>query len=646
MCGIAGILGRTDDRNRAALDRMGAALGHRGPDGGGVWVSPPDAAGNGALMLHRRLSILDLSECAAQPMVDPTTGHAVLFNGEIYNYALLREQLHAAGQQLQSTGDTAVALRWLAMGRPVEQLRGMYAIALWDPAARRMTFARDPHGIKPLYYVRAADVGGDGWSLAFASEVRALLASGLIPQPRMDPVAVASVVWNGFVVGPHTIVRHVRAMVPGSTMVVDAAGGIVQPEQRFWHLPVGREQTSTPATLSATLGETVAAHLFSDVPLAVFLSAGVDSSAVANQAQHHSPAGPIDSFTLAFEDAELNEGEPARAIAAAIGTNHHEVLLTERSFLDALDAACDGLDQPSFDGINTFMMSRAIREAGIKVAMVGTGGDELFGGYRSFREVPRMLAMAARGRYVPAGLKQLAARVVAGVKGGRTTGPVPPQTRWAKLPAMVAAGEDALALYQLAYAIFLPGFQRELLADGVDPLPIGLPPEFAADLIGETAGGSPLQQVSGFEQRLFLGERLLRDADATSMANSLEMRLPLVDSVLTEHVAGLPDGLRYNPVGRKQALRDAGLTGLPPALFERPKSGFVLPFDRWIRAGLGRSMDELMRDGNAAAAVGLNPAAVARLWTAYQAGGPGLYWSRVWAIYTLIRFGQRYGLSV
>lgn len=645
MCGIAGIIGHIDDRNRAALTRMGDAIRHRGPDGSGVWESKPDAAGNGAMMLHRRLSILDLSECAAQPMIDPVTGQSILFNGEIYNYALIREKLKQSGQQFQSTGDTAVALRWLSMGHEVDALRGMYAIALWNPRAQRMTFARDPHGIKPLYYAMATEVGGDGWSMIFASEVRALLASGLIPSPGIDPIAVASIVWNGFVTGPGTIVKGIRLMSPGSTMVVDAAGAIIQPEKRFWHIPIRQPTTSSRATLADTLGETVASHLFSDVPLAVFLSAGVDSSSVANHAQRGSPNGPIDTFTLAFEDKELNEGVASRAIAQAIGTTHHEILLTEQAFIASLDAACDCLDQPSFDGINSYAMSKAIREAGIKVAMVGTGGDELFGGYRSFREVPKMLSLAMRGRHTPAALKMFAAKVIARIKSG-SGGAVPPQTRWAKLPDMVAAGEDALTLYQLAYAIFLPSFQRELLADGIDPLPRGLPGELEASLLAETRGASSLETISAFEQRLFLGERLLRDADAASMAVSIETRLPLVDSVLTEHVARMPADERYDPIGRKQALRDAGLVGLDRQLFERPKSGFVLPFDRWIKAGLGRQMDSLMRDAKAAANVGLNGRTVTRLWEAYLAGAPGMYWSRVWALYMLLRYAQKHRLTV
>jgi asparagine synthase (glutamine-hydrolysing) len=203
-----------------------------------------------------------------------------------------------------------------------------------------------------------------------------------------------------------------------------------------------------------------------------------------------------------------------------------------------------------------------------------------------------------------------------------------------------------LRLYQLAYAIFVPSFQRRLLIDGIDPLPNGLPGELERRVRDESRDLPILQQISAIEQRLFLGERLLRDVDAASMAVSIETRLPLVDSVLTGQVARLTTADRYGVVGKKTQLARAGLIGLDPKLFDRPKSGFVIPFDRWIRATLGKAIDDAMRDANACRNVGLNPRAVADLWDDYQSGAPGLYWSRVWALYTLIRWGQRFGLAV
>jgi asparagine synthase (glutamine-hydrolysing) len=641
MCGIAGIIGQLDEPNRAALQRMSDAMIHRGPDASGTWVSAPDARGWGVLLGHRRLSILDLSPAGAQPMVDPVTGHVVIFNGEIYNFGDLRRRLVAEGQEFQSTGDTATMLRALGLHGPdaVSWLRGMFAFACWDPKQRRLLLARDPLGIKPLYLARSADPGA-GWSVAFASELRALLASGLLGTPHLDPQAVASGVWNGFVVGPGTAVKGVDLLWPGRLLELDGAGKEVRQED-FWRIP-GRapDPTMDENSLAAILEEGLRVHLASDVPLAVFLSGGVDSSVMANLAQRAAQR-PIHTFTLAFEEREFNEGPIARRIAAAIGTQHHEVVLTEGRFVENLEAALDSLDQPTFDGLNAYYMSHAIRSAGFTVALSGTGGDELFGGYTSYRDLPVLQRWSRCAAWVPRGL-QVAAATLATWPLRRSGGAVPPQTRWAKLPEMVRHGDDLLALYQLAYALFLPGFQRELLAPGfVEALADGLPLAMRQRVIAETGGRTPLSAISVMEQRLFLGERLLRDNDVASMASSLEQRVPLVDQVLYESVDRLPDQARYRPLGRKAMLRRIGLRGLDPALFERPKSGFVLPFNRWIRRGLKDAIDQTLRDPQASAPAGLDPTAVERLWRAFLDGAPGMYWSRVWSVYVFVRWCHR-----
>jgi asparagine synthase (glutamine-hydrolysing) len=641
MCGIAGMIGRLDEPNRAALERMSGALIHRGPDANGTWVSEPDARGWGAMLAHRRLSILDLSPAGAQPMVDPVTGHVVVFNGEIYNFVDLRARLVAEGQEFQSTGDTAVMLRALGLHGPgaVSWLRGMFTIACWDPKQRRLLLARDPLGIKALYLVRSTDPDA-GWSMAFASELRALLVSGLLGTPRLDPQSVASGVWNGFVVGPRTAIRGVDLFLPGRLLELDGSGKEVRQED-FWRIPdCSPDPTMDEDGLAAILEEGLRLHLASDVPLAVFLSGGVDSSVVANLAQRTAKS-PIHTFTLAFEEQELNEGPIARRIAAAIGTQHHEVVLTEGRFVAHLESALDSLDQPTFDGLNAYYMSRSIRAAGFTVALSGTGGDELFGGYTSYRDLPVLLRWSRRAAWVPRDL-QTAAAMLATWPLRRFGGAAPPQTRWAKLPEMVRYGDDLLALYQLAYALFLPGFQRELLAkDFAQALADGLPLAMRDRIIAETRARTPLSAISVMEQRLFLGERLLRDNDAASMASSLEQRVPLVDQVLFESVDRLSDQARYRPLGRKAMLRRIGLRGLDPELFQRPKSGFVLPFDRWIRRGLKDAMDQTLRDPQAITPVGLDPAAVERLWRAFLEGAPGIYWSRVWSVYVFIRWCHR-----
>jgi len=643
MCGIAGIVGKVSERNEAALRRMTDAIAHRGPDSAGFWTSSVDAQGRGCLFGHRRLSIIDLSTAADQPMVDGT--HTIIFNGEIYNYQDLRSRLVATDRPLQSTGDTAVMLRLLATAGPdaVASLRGMFAFALWDERTRQLLLARDPLGIKPLYVCTNPDPDGE-WSLLFASEVRAILAAGLF-KPKIDRRALASFIWNGFTIGRATAVGNIESLAPGELRLIGSDGSVLRSEQ-YWRLQAaagsGRLQ---PTDLRDVLADSVKRHLISDVPLGIFLSGGIDSSAVAHLAQRASDR-PVHTFTLAFEESEYNEADPARRIAAAIGTEHREILLTEQQFASSLETAVETLDQPTFDGLNSYYVSKAVRDAGLTVALAGTGGDELFGGYPSFRVLPAMMRWQKRSRLMPDSMKMAAARLLRRVLSGSAAGSAPPQTRWAKFPAMVDAGDDLMRLYQLSAALFLPEFQQELLLDR-DPyteVSQGLTREMAERLCTETRGHSPLSAVSVLEQRLFLGERLLRDTDAASMAVSLETRLPLVDSVVFEAVAGLTDQDRYAPVGRKQILRTVGLDGLDPSLFERPKSGFVLPFDRWIRRSLGKAMDATMRDARLANEVGLDGAVVSKVWAAFQRGEPGLYWSRVWALYIWIRWCHRHGV--
>ena len=473
VCGIAGILGKVNDANRAALKRMSGCMAHRGPNSEGLWESAAGDGEFGCLMAHRRLSILDLSSGANQPMTDPVSGQTIVFNGEIYNYVSLREELQARGQKFESTGDTAVMLRLLSLegARSVARLRGMFAYGLWDQEARRLTLARDPLGIKPLYICRNPDRGGD-WSLLFASEVRAIMGSGLIGRPKLDPDAVASVVWNGFVMGPGTIVRGIETLMPGELRIYDPQGQ-QHAEVRYWELTPGDSPAIAPAQLRDTIRESVKLHLASDVPLGVFLSSGVDSSAVANLAQQASAkinGGPIHTFTLVFEEKELSEGEYAEPHRHRDRDGiHREITLTESAFVQNIDTAMDTLDQPTFDGLNSFYMSKAVREAGLTVALVGTGGDELFGGYTSFRDLPYLAQWAARTRFMPRGAKVAAAKAMAfAMQKGNTGGAMPAQTRWAKLASMVGSGEDLIQLYQLAYALFLPDYPSRIAGQRID----------------------------------------------------------------------------------------------------------------------------------------------------------------------------------
>lgn len=594
------------------------------------------------MLAHRRLSILDLSETANQPMCDRERGQVIAYNGEVYNFKDLRQQLEAQGSHFVSSGDTEVVLRWLALRGPdsLSRLRGMFAIALWIPEQGRLLLARDPLGIKPLYYCKnPAGADADGWTLMFASEVRALLAARLLDKPSLDPTAVASVLWNGFVMGPGSAVRGVRSIGPGEYRIFDVAGR-ERTQKRYWSIPNATRRQQA-ADVVESLRDSVRVHQVSDVPLGVFLSAGIDSSSVANLA-HRTSSEDVRTFTLAFEEEAYDEGRHARRIARAIGTKHTEIMLTESDFIGGLERALGSLDQPSFDGLNSYYISRSVRDAGLKVALIGTGGDELFGGYTSFRDLSRWARLAPMMKLVHPALRSMFARGVTRIAHGKP-GRVPPQLRWAKLEAMFESPNDLLRSYQLSYALFLPEFHEALLGAPVEPAMVdGLPRSMSDALRAEIAGRSCLSAISALELRCFLAERLLRDTDAASMAVSLEVRLPLVDTVVMQAVAGVPDDQRYHPLGQKRLLRRAGLEGLHPDLFKRKKTGFVLPFSRWIRSELGSVMEERLRDESLLERAGLNPAAVTALWEAFQAGAPGIYWSRVWVLFALLDWCSRY----
>lgn len=641
MCGIAGIIGAGDGRHRGALQRMTDAMRLRGPDAQGQWESPATTDGFRILFGHRRLAILDLSPLGIQPMLLPETGDCIVLNGEIYNYGALREQLKDCPTALQSPGDTAVLLRLLAQRgeKALQDLRGMFAFAFREQRSGNVLLVRDPLGIKPLYFASNPSAAGD-WNLVFASEVRAILASGLLAQHRLDARAVESVLWNGFTVAPVTAVEGIESLLPGEAAWFDASGRLLR-RFTYWTPPTpGQRPVATEEELEAALLDSVRSHLISDVPVGVFLSGGVDSSAVVNLAAR-SGASTVNTFTLAFNEAERNEGDIARQVAEAIGTRHTEILLTEQDFLARLEPALNSLDQPSFDGLNSFFMSHAVRDAGFTVALVGSGGDELFGGYSSFRDLPRMQQANRWLAATPSPTRQWMACGIRRLL--QSSGQAyEPQTRWAKLPDMIAAGPAACDLYQLAYALFLPANQHALRAAraGDAGLLSGLPPERYRLLAQETAGRSDLGAIAMLEQRLFLGERLLRDTDSTSMAASIETRLPLVDTALLSVVLRLPDAMRFHPLRLKALLRRTGLKGLDPQLFNRPKSGFELPFDRWLRQALGKEIEATLLDAAAVSGAGLDAAEVRRLWMAFKAGAKGLYWTRLWALYSLIRWTQ------
>ena len=659
MCGIAGAVASLSpptldvrpnrDALTACVERVSAALRHRGPDGKGLWATESGEVVFG----HRRLAIIDLSPAGAQPMIDAASGCAITFNGEIYNFRDLRVELESLGEQFHSASDTEVLLksyrRWgLAV---VPRLRGIFAMAIWDPRSRSVHLVRDHLGIKPLYWTTVRDSSLGKEVLLFASEVRALLDSGVIAR-RLDPDAVASYLAQGFVIGPNTIVEGIK-LLPAAGILTVGPGARARDAntlalQCYWKPPSSRPGRSTEDELREELASTVRMQLVSDAPLGIFLSGGIDSSAVAALASEVEPDA-VHTFTIGFDETDFDESRYAGRVAAAIGSRHTNLTLREPDFLRQLPDALSAIDQPTFDGVNTYFVSRAAREAGMTVALAGTGGDEVFGGYPSFVELPKLVRA---GAWMPR-LLQGAVGGTARIAGGffwDSLGRAPPQTRWGKIADVACAAHELLDLYQTSYALFTRETQARLAAARVRAAQgtqdFGLPPEVANTWRARTAGSEIRHAVSLLELASFIGERLLRDTDAASMAVSLEVRVPLLDYALCERVAGIDPARRFSPPGKKRLLRDLALARLDPALFDRPKSGFVLPIAEWARRRLQPEMERVMSDAQLVSRAGLQPATVQTLWRSYLAGRAGLYWSRAWSIYVLLSWCRNHDMEL
>ena len=625
MCGISGAIGALRPSDVERCEAMSARLQHRGPDDNGTWTWRV-GEGFGAVLCHRRLSIIDLRHIAAEPMVSEATGTTLVFNGEIYNFQAIRAELEAGGAKFLTNGDTEVILhgydRW---GVDIfARLRGMFALVLVDPRNERVVLARDGYGIKPLYWARFAGAEGRP-AIAFASEGRALVEAGFAER-RTSSDRVGQYLWNGFMPGPHTIWTDVQEVPRGSYAVLDKQYS--EPRfERFWNIGSSFRNGLVIDAEEADrlIAEDVRLHLIADVPLAVFLSGGVDSTAVAAAAA--SQAGEVHTISVAFTEADADERRFAAAAAKAIGTSHHVVELSASSILADIEDAVGALDQPSFDGINSWFVSREAVRLGFKVALSGAGGDELAGGYSSFRRVLRAHPL----------MKMPGSGLAAGLAGA-----VLRQLRPASKTGQLGQAFGALErMYQTQYALFSTDTLRGLLSDPTSAPTWGVDREREAMLAQEIASLPPLQAVTALESEMFLGDRLLRDMDSVSMAHSLEVRVPFVDTVLSDRLAGLSDADRYLPIGQKQLLRRQSRAVLPENFFSRPKRGFEFPMDEWIRGPLRSMVEGRLLDANQCAAMGLNAPAVAAIWQQFLSKPGAIYWTRPWAIFALLQWAAR-----
>jgi asparagine synthase (glutamine-hydrolysing) len=629
MCGIAGT---TNGR----VDEMLRALVHRGPDDAGVsiWAESENSAYTA--FAHRRLSIIDLSKAGHQPMSTPDGRFSIIFNGEIYNYLTLRRELETEGLQFTSHTDTEVLLHLYARRGPecLRSLRGMFAFAIRDNENGKVFMARDPLGIKPIYYYQTDKL------LIFASEVKAILASGIVPR-KLNSAGLISYLQNGSVAAPNTIIENVRLLSPGHYIIVKARGDSYLEVREASYTEAwlnagdtiaGLDRRSAVEALREALKESVRLHLVSDVPLAPFLSGGIDSSAVValmNQVTNVRPK----TFSVVFAEEKFSEAEHARHVASKFDTEHHEIHLTEQQLFDILPAAITAEDQPTMDGINTYVVSKAVKEAGITVGLSGLGGDELFAGYPTFRRALRMRSVAR----LPDSLRRMIASV-----GERVWNRSVQQKKLWQLLASDGSPNVACAVSRQLFS-----------ADEADPLlspSINRPADFIKDFRGlekSINGTDPVNAVSIHELSGYMANTLLRDTDCMSMAHSLEVRVPFVDAEIVRFVLNLPGAWKLNGDRRqKPLLQDALGDLIPPEVMHRPKMGFTLPFENWMQSRLRDEIDEAFSDENQFPAIGLRPKAVREVWRQFLVAPKAVGWSRPWALYILSQWCTRHQVTL
>jgi asparagine synthase (glutamine-hydrolysing) len=584
MCGIAGlrVLRRADElESRATLERFSQALAKRGPDASGIWLAPGGAAG----LAHRRLSIIDLDSRSNQPMHSADGQFTISFNGEIYNYQELRKELEQRGRIFRTTSDTEVLLQMYAEygTAMLARLRGMFAFGLWDEAKQELILARDAFGIKPLYYAE-----GNG-RLYFASQVRALLQAPGVDLREQAAATVGFFVW-GSVPEPYTLYRGIHCLPSGSWIRITGEGIA---EQRVFASPVAEfgkyEPSEMPRSrkamlerLHAALEESVRVHEIADVPVAVFLSAGIDSGAITALAVERGQN--VEALTLGFDvlrNTPEDETGGAAELAKYYGVPHSIEWIDRQLFLSHREQLLAQMDQPTIDGANIYFVSWLARERGYKVALSGLGGDEMFGGYASFEQIPRVVHRLAGTRALP-GLGR-AWRVL--------TAPMMKQWTSPKYASLFEYGGSWGGAYLLRRGLYLPWELPEVLDPEVvrtgwrelqSVATMNALVQNLDRLPGATRAATDFLRVSALEMHFFMRTQLLRDADWAGMAHSVEIRVPLVDMTLLRQVAPL----RASQLGpRKPGFAACLPKPLPENILNRPKSGFKIPVREWLQGG-------------------------------------------------------------
>ena len=631
MCGICGLIGVENPQEAEPIvRRMLANLVHRGPDEEGLLAAPRAALG------MRRLSIIDLPG-GGQPVWNERGTLAIVYNGEIYNFRELRAELEALGHKFRTRSDTEIVVHaYEAWGSDcLRRLRGMFAFAIAEmPGGRggpvtRVFLARDRMGIKPLYFASA------GGRFVFASEVRALLASGIVPR-EISAGAVASYVLFGSVGEPMSLVESVASLPPGHFLSINTSDATppAAPEA-YWsvesiggaaangsHAASGQPQKE----LRALLEDSVRKHLIADVPIGVFLSSGIDSTVLTALASRES-AG-LHTFTLIFPERKFSEGEIARRTAQQFGTQHQEIELSGEEMLARMDEAIASFDSPSMDGINTYFVSWAARQAGLKVALSGLGSDEIFGGYSTFRTAPQLARLARIALATPSGLRQAFAPAI-DFFGGR----ISHGDAGRKLAAAWADPDSLPDTYFFARALFVPAQAQELLGGRAESWSGAAAGRWLEDSVRQAESLSGAARISWLELRTYMASTLLRDTDGMSMRHSLEVRVPFLDHPVVEFALRAAQS-SHSGDERPKALLIASLSDLLPAeVVDQRKRTFTLPWEEWMRGALRRRIDTAFAEWSPRLEAHVPGKAAREVWEAFLAGRTS--WSRPWALHVL-----------
>lgn len=638
MCGIAGFVGEISTHKAICPVDVLGSISHRGPDGKGFMTV---RSGSGcAFFAHSRLSIIDTSSAGTQPMVvgdSPSKpGITIAFNGEIYNYRKIREELSRFGVRFSGGSDTEVILQAYREWGPdsFSRLRGMFAFALADPSKDLVFLARDHLGIKPLYLLCAPHGG-----LSFASEVRAFrFLPGSEKAQRVRRDALHGFFAQGMILGEKAFVDGVDELEPGQCLTMDFAGR--QKSKARFTGPVQNGQAGKweekPRAIDSirqALGVSVERHLIADVPVGIFLSAGIDSTALATIASESHP--DLRTVSIGFDQNESDESEEAASIAAQLGIRNEVVTLRAQSILSDIDAVFAAMDQPTVDGFNTFFVSRAARQTGLKVALSGLGGDELFGGYASFRDVPkaRMISGLARiagiGKLVSATGRLFGSRFL--WKAGRT-GIYPP---------------SLTGMYFLRRELFSTEDRLKLLGSpsgAIDPV-TGAPVDLLETLASQVSTLDPENTVAVLEQQVYMRSMLLRDSDVFSMANGLEIRVPFLDQDLLELVNPMP-GIWKQARGKPKALLvNAVGSRFPKWILARKKRGFTFPWKAWFRGPMREFAQERL-DSTIWKKLQIPKIGVEKIWSRFEQKDPAVTALHILALVLLADLVERQKLSL